>query len=90
MATKIVFAPKMPDPIMDTARSMIPEGFEMVVTEHDHPDVLTHVAAAEYYIGFPRAGMGELCRSVRISPSTFMPPMLEGYFCMPAAAFQPR
>jgi phosphoglycerate dehydrogenase-like enzyme len=59
VATKIVFAPKMPDPIMDTARSMIPEGFEMVVTEHDDPDFLKHVAGAEYYIGFPRAGMGE-------------------------------
>ena len=59
MATKIVFAPKMPDSIIDTARSMIPAGFEMVVTEHDHPDFLKHVAGAEYYIGFPRAGMGE-------------------------------
>ena len=59
MATKIVFAPKMPDPIMETARSMIPEGFEMVETEHDHPDFLKHVAGAAYYIGFPRAGMGE-------------------------------
>ena len=59
MATKIVFAPKMPDPIMETAHSMIPEGFEMVVTEHDHPDFLKHVAGAEYYVGFPRAGMGE-------------------------------
>src|SRR5712691_13224486 len=57
--TKIVFAPKMPDPIMDNARSMVPAGFEMVVTEHDHPDFLKHVAGAEYYVGFPRAGMGE-------------------------------
>ncbi len=59
MPTKIVFAPKMPDPIMDNARSMVPAGFEMVVTEHDHPDFLKHVAGAEYYVGFPRAGMGE-------------------------------
>ncbi len=59
MPTKIVFAPKMPDPIMDTARAMIPEGFEMVVSEHDDPNFLKHVAGSEYYIGFPRAGMGE-------------------------------
>ena len=59
MATKIIFAPKMPDPIMDTARAMVPEGYEMVATEHDAPDFLKHVAGAEYYIGFPRAGMGE-------------------------------
>jgi phosphoglycerate dehydrogenase-like enzyme len=59
VATKIVFAPKMPDPIMETARSMIPEGFEMVETAHDHPDFLKHVAGAEYYIGFARPGMDE-------------------------------
>ncbi len=59
MATKIVFAPKMPDPIMDTARAMVPEGYEMMATEHDAPDFLKHVADAEYYVGFPRAGMGE-------------------------------
>src|SRR5258705_13197823 len=49
----------MPDPIMETARAMVPEGYEMVATEHDAPDFLKHVAGAEYYIGFPRAGMGE-------------------------------
>lgn len=59
MATKIVFAPKMPDPIMDTARSMVPAGFEMVVTDQESPNFLKDVAGAEYYIGFPRAGMGE-------------------------------
>ena len=31
----------------------------MVVTDHDDPDFLKDVAGAEYYIGFPRAGMGE-------------------------------
>ena len=46
MATKIVFAPKMPDPIMETARAMVPEGYEMVATEHDAPDFLKHVAGA--------------------------------------------
>ncbi len=58
MAIKIVFAPKMPDPIMETARSMVPTGFEMVVTEHDDPNFLKMVAGSEYYIGFPRPGMG--------------------------------
>ena len=59
MATKIVFAPKMPDPIMDTARSMVPAGFELVVTDQESPSFLKDVAGAEYYIGFPRAGMGD-------------------------------
>ncbi|HEY4908966.1 MAG TPA: 2-hydroxyacid dehydrogenase, partial [Methylomirabilota bacterium] len=54
-----VFAPKMPDPIMDTARAMVPAGFEMVVTDQESPGFLKDVAGAEYYIGFPRAGMGE-------------------------------
>jgi phosphoglycerate dehydrogenase-like enzyme len=59
VATKIVFAPKMPDPIMETARAMVPAGFEMVVTDQESPGFLKDVAGAEYYIGFPRAGMGE-------------------------------
>jgi len=59
VATKIVFAPKMPDPIMDTARSMVPAGFELVVTDQESPSFLKDVAGAEYYIGFPRAGMGD-------------------------------
>jgi len=59
VATKIVFAPKMPDPIMDTARAMVPAGFELVVTDQESPSFLKDVAGAEYYIGFPRAGMGE-------------------------------
>jgi phosphoglycerate dehydrogenase-like enzyme len=58
VATKIVFAPKMPDPIMERARSMVPQGFELVVTDSDSPDFLKTVAGAEYYVGFPRAGMG--------------------------------
>jgi phosphoglycerate dehydrogenase-like enzyme len=58
VAIKIVFAPKMPDPIMETARSMVPAGFEMVVTEHDDPNFLKVVAGSHYYIGFPRPGMG--------------------------------
>jgi len=59
VATKIVFAPKMPDPIMDTARAMVPAGFELVVTDQESPSFLKDVAGAEYYIGFPRAGMGD-------------------------------
>jgi len=59
VATKIVFAPKMPDPIMETARAMVPAGFELVVTDQESPSFLKDVAGAEYYIGFPRAGMGE-------------------------------
>src|SRR5881296_4072052 len=48
----------MPDPIMERARSMVPQGFELVVTDSDNPDFLKTVAGAEYYVGFPRAGMG--------------------------------
>src|SRR5262252_1992746 len=59
VATKIIFAPKMPDPIMDLARAMVPTGYEMIVSEHDDPNFLKHVEGAEYYIGFPRAGMSD-------------------------------
>src|SRR5256885_17029825 len=48
----------MPDPIMERARTMVPQGFELVVTDSDSPDFLKTVAGAEYYVGFPRTGMG--------------------------------
>src|SRR5262245_63657810 len=38
---------------------MVPAGYEMVVSEHDDPNFLKHVEGAEYYIGFPRAGMSD-------------------------------
>ena len=37
MATKILFAPKQPDAVVDIARSMTPPGFELVVADPGTP-----------------------------------------------------
>jgi glyoxylate reductase/D-3-phosphoglycerate dehydrogenase len=58
VAIKIVFAPPMPKPIMDLARAMVPAGYELVVSDHTSPDFLAAVKDADYYMGFPRPGMG--------------------------------
>jgi phosphoglycerate dehydrogenase-like enzyme len=58
MATKIVFAPRMPAAIMETARAMVPPGFDMVEVDHGTPEFYEALHDAEFYLGFPRAGMG--------------------------------
>ncbi len=58
MATKILFAPAMPAPIMDLAREMIPPGYELVIVEHGKPEFYDAARDVEYYLGFSRQGMG--------------------------------
>ena len=58
MATKILFAPPMPTPLMDLARQMCPTGYELVVAEHGKPEFYDAARDAEFYLGFPRPGMG--------------------------------
>jgi phosphoglycerate dehydrogenase-like enzyme len=58
VATKILFAPPMPSPLMDLAREMCPAGYELVVAEHGKPEFYDAARDAEFYLGFPRPGMG--------------------------------
>ncbi|MBI1735932.1 MAG: lactate dehydrogenase [Candidatus Rokubacteria bacterium] len=58
MATKILFAPPLPAPLMDLAREMLPAGYEMIVAEHGKPEFYDAARDAEFYLGFPRPGMG--------------------------------
>jgi phosphoglycerate dehydrogenase-like enzyme len=58
VATKIVFSPPMPPAIMELARSMVPAGFEMTEVAHGTPEFYEALHDAEFYLGFPRAGMG--------------------------------
>ena len=55
---KIVFSPKMPGPIMDRAREMVPDGFELVVIEQGSAEFAGAMADAEYFMGFARLGLG--------------------------------
>ena len=58
MATKIVFVSRLPSAIVDTARAMVPSGFEMTAVDHGTPAFYEALQEAEFYLGFPRPGMG--------------------------------
>ena len=58
MATKILFAPQVPAAMLDLARSMLPEGYELAVAEHGTEKFYETAQEAEFYLGFPRQGMG--------------------------------
>jgi hypothetical protein len=41
MASKIVFSPPLPSAIMDLARGMIPEGYDLHIIDQSSPDFLS-------------------------------------------------
>ena len=63
MATKILLGPKLPESILDIARSLTPAGFELAVADQGTPQFYEAAADAEYYLGSPRAMGGEFFRS---------------------------
>ena len=63
MATKILFAPRQPDSIVEIARSLAPPGFELVIADLGTPEFYKAAAEAEYYLGLARRMGGEFFRS---------------------------
>ena len=63
MATKILFAPKQADAVMEIARSLTPPGFELVVAEPGTPEFYEAAPTAEFYLGLARQMGGEFFRS---------------------------
>ena len=61
--TKILFAPRQPDVILDIARSLTPPGFELLVVDSGMPEFYEAAAAAEYYLGLARHIGGEFFRA---------------------------
>ncbi len=57
MPTKIVFCPPISKTIMDVARGMVPDGYELDVLDRDDPRFPEAMKEAEYLMGFPRPGM---------------------------------
>lgn len=51
---KIVFSPALPPALMDIARAMLPEGYELQIVEPEGPEFLAAMQDAEYYMGFAR------------------------------------
>ena len=63
MPTKILFAPKQADAVMEIARSLTPQGFELVVAEPGTPEFYEAAGTAEFYLGLARQMGGEFFRS---------------------------
>jgi phosphoglycerate dehydrogenase-like enzyme len=59
VAIKILFSPPMPKPIMDLARAMLPEGYELHAADRASPEHARLLADAEYWMGFARSGVDE-------------------------------
>jgi phosphoglycerate dehydrogenase-like enzyme len=55
---KIVFSPPLPPAIMEMARHLLPEGYEMAVVDQDAPEFITALQNAEYIMGFARNPLG--------------------------------
>jgi len=53
-----ILTPRQPAPIMDIARELLPPGMELVVADPGKPEFYDAAAGAEYYLGSPRAGIG--------------------------------
>ena len=63
MATRILFAPKQADVVMEIARNLTPQGFELVVVEPGTPEFYEAAPTAEFYLGLARQMGGEFFRS---------------------------
>lgn len=63
MATKILFAPKQSDAVLEIARSLTPAGFELLIADIGTPEFYAAAAQAEYYLGLARQMGGEFFRS---------------------------
>ena len=61
--TRILFAPRQPEVILDIARSLTPPGFELVVADPGTPELFQAAADAEYYLGLARQLGGEFFRA---------------------------
>jgi phosphoglycerate dehydrogenase-like enzyme len=58
VATRIVLSPKLPAPLVEIARALMPPGYELHVTDQGTPEFLDAVEDAEYFVGFARTSLG--------------------------------
>jgi glyoxylate reductase/D-3-phosphoglycerate dehydrogenase len=59
VATKILFSPPLPKPIMDVARTMLPDGYELNPVDQAAPEYKALLAETEYWMGFARHGVDQ-------------------------------
>ena len=58
MSHKIVMSPKMPDPILEMARAVLPAGYDLEVVDQSDPKFATAMLDADFFLGFSRGAMG--------------------------------
>ena len=63
MATKILFAPRQSQEVLDIVRSLTPHGFELVIADFGTPEFYQVAADAEYFMGLARQMGGEFFRA---------------------------
>ena len=61
--TTILFAPRLPEAILEVARSLTPPGFALEVADSGTPEFYQVAADAEYYLGLARQLGGEFFRA---------------------------
>ena len=63
MPTRILFASRFPEVILEIARSMTPPGFELRVADPGTPEFYEAAQDAEYYLGLVRQMGSEFFRA---------------------------
>src|SRR5262245_15258315 len=53
-----ILTPVQPAPILEIARALLPPGMELIVADPGKPEFYDVAGDAEYYLGSPRAGIG--------------------------------
>lgn len=63
MAARILLAPRQSEPIVDIARSLLPPGFELVISDFGTPEFYQAAGEADYYLGLARHMGSEFFRA---------------------------
>src|SRR5438132_1279389 len=58
VAIKIVLSPKLPAPLVEIARAIMPAGYELHVSEQGTAEFLDALEDAQYFVGFARTSLG--------------------------------
>jgi phosphoglycerate dehydrogenase-like enzyme len=58
VAIKIVLSPKLPAPLVETARSLLPAGYQLQAVDQALPEFFDAVEDAEFLVGFARTNLG--------------------------------
>jgi phosphoglycerate dehydrogenase-like enzyme len=58
VTTKIVLSPKLPTPLVEIARSIMPAGYDLHVSDQGTAEFFDALEDAEYFVGFARSSLG--------------------------------